>query len=140
MSEFACRKHGYHDETKTHSCPDCYADWLAAKPKAPPYTKAEEQTFICGDFCCIRNYDFSHHARCPGPGKVFGVDPADPFGPRDADGWYEWKGGTGFRPAGKVDYVCREYDGYDYTDADAQYLRWEHENESDDIVKWRPAQ
>lgn len=37
MSEFACRKHGYHDETKTHSCPDCYADWLAAKPKAPPH-------------------------------------------------------------------------------------------------------
>lgn len=37
MSEFVCRKHGYHDETKTHSCPDCYADWLAAKPKAPPH-------------------------------------------------------------------------------------------------------
>lgn len=110
MSEFACRKHGYHDETETHSCPDCYADWLAAKPKAPPYG-----------------------------GERIPVD-NDIFGKPDAEGWYKWKGGTGFRPAGKVDYVCREYDGYDYTDADAQYLRWEHENESDDIVKWRPAQ
>lgn len=42
------------------------------------------------------------------------------------------------RPAGMVDYIVRY--GSEVANLDAQHLRWKHETESDDIVKWRPAQ
>lgn len=62
--------------------------------------------------------------------------PADPFGPRDADGWYTWNGDDTMRPAGLVEYLMRSGSG---TDAEAETLRWDHRGSSGDIVKWRPA-
>lgn len=62
----------------------------------------------------------------------------DPYGPRDAEGWYAWNGDETMRPAGAVDYGCRA-GGYSLA-ADAQFLRWSHKKLHDDIVKWRPAQ
>lgn len=60
-----------------------------------------------------------------------------PYGPRDAEGWYTWNGDETMRPAGNVDYVCRngEYVGL----MNAGSLRWVHEGAPDDIVKWRQA-
>lgn len=63
----------------------------------------------------------------------------DPYGPRDAEGWYTWNGDETMRPAGLVDLVDREGE---YSDApfNAADLRWSHSGGIDDIVKWRPAQ
>lgn len=62
--------------------------------------------------------------------------PGDPFGPRDADGWYTWNGDDTMRPAGRVEYRMRSGSG---TEADAESLRWDHRGRSGDIVRWRPA-
>lgn len=61
----------------------------------------------------------------------------DPFGPRDADGWYAWNGDDTMRPAGMVDFEMR-IGGNDRVPAES--ARWTHEGVSTDIVKWRPAQ
>lgn len=68
------------------------------------------------------------------------VPKADPFGPRDADGWYAWNGGDTMRPGGRVDFVCRA-DGASFFDTgSADGLRWSWDHVGGDIVKWRPAQ
>lgn len=61
----------------------------------------------------------------------------DPYGPRDADGWYTWNGDETMRPAGQVFYLMR--DGGKGRD-NAEDLSWRHGKNPDDIVKWRPAQ
>ena len=62
----------------------------------------------------------------------------DPYGPRDAEGWYTWNGDQAMRPAGKVDFVTR--DGSMYCGS-AEQEDWTHEEGCpNDIVKWRPAQ
>jgi hypothetical protein len=97
----------------------------------------EPDPVTVGDFCCVRNSDSSHDSSCPGAGKVFGVDPPDPFGPRDADGWYTWNGDDTMRPAGQVDYLMRG--DVSFESGTAGGLRWNHEGTTGDIVKWRPA-
>lgn len=71
-------------------------------------------------------------------------DPAhkeDPYGPRDAEGWYAWNGDETMRPAGKVHYIMRGWPSYeDGDEGQAEGLRWTHDRTSGDIVKWRPAQ
>ena len=122
MSEFVCRKHGYHDETETHSCPDCYADWLAAKPKAPPAEAKESPK---------PNY---------APAFRQGIARAhamEVFGPPDQFGWRAWKGDTDFRPAGLVEVVL--VDGTSGIEL-AECWQWELLDCEGDIVKWRPAQ
>jgi len=119
MSEFVCRKHGYHDETQTHSCPDCYADWLAAKPKAPP---AEAKESAKPDY---------------GPAFRQGIARAhamEVFGAPDHFGWYTWTPSSDFRPGGRVEVSW--ISGGTYI-TDAEYLAW-----GDDcgIASWRPAQ
>lgn len=64
------------------------------------------------------------------------TEAADPFGPRDADGWYAWHGDETMRPAGVVDYGLRS--GGEFTDL-AGILTWTHIGCRSDIVKWRPA-
>ncbi|MNJ52697.1 hypothetical protein D3C77_480450 [compost metagenome] len=72
------------------------------------------------------------------------VAETDPYGPRDAEGWYTWNGDETMRPAGRVDYVTRK--GFVNEGANAGSLRWVFSNsqigfsEDNDIVKWRPAQ
>ena len=61
----------------------------------------------------------------------------DPFGPRDADGWYTWNGDDTMRPAGMVDYWMRG--DVSFESGSAGGLRWNHEGTTGDIVKWRPA-
>lgn len=62
----------------------------------------------------------------------------NPFGPRDADGWYTWNGDDTMRPAGRVDVVFRIDVGVDT--ATAEVYQWVHSGSPGDIVKWRPAQ
>lgn len=62
----------------------------------------------------------------------------DPFGPRDADGWYTWNGDDTMRPAGQVEYKMRASGSTDT--GDAEHLRWDHQGGPGDIVSWRPAQ
>lgn len=68
----------------------------------------------------------------------------DPYGPRDAEGWYAWNGDETMRPAGRVDYTIRK--GYTNLGANADALRWVFADDrigfsaDHDIVKWRPAQ
>jgi len=59
------------------------------------------------------------------------------FGTPDADGWYEWKGDSMARPAGRVETVLR--DGYVNGPHLAEQNEWSHGCEPGDIVKWRPA-
>lgn len=61
----------------------------------------------------------------------------DPFGPMDAEGWYEWKGDTMIRPAGRVEVVHRNGSSGSVS---AHCAQWGHHQTSGDIVKWRPAQ
>lgn len=61
----------------------------------------------------------------------------DPYGPRDAEGWYAWKGDETMRPAGRVEIVLR--DGMPGS-CSAESLSWGHGLGGADIVKWRPAQ
>lgn len=65
------------------------------------------------------------------------VPKADPFGPRDADGWYTWNGDDTMRPAGMVEVVLA--DGSSITHP-ANGLRWSWNRLDSDVVKWRPAQ
>lgn len=65
------------------------------------------------------------------------VPKADPFGPRDVEGWYAWNGGDTMRPAGMVEVVLA--DGPNITHP-ADGLRWSWDRSDGDIVKWRPAQ
>lgn len=66
----------------------------------------------------------------------------DPYGPRDAEGWYTWNGDETMRPAGNVDYIMREDAGVGGHSGPcgAEALRWNHDHIGGDIVKWRPAQ
>ena len=61
----------------------------------------------------------------------------DPYGPRDAQGWYAWNGDETMRPAGAVDYGMR--DGTFMYGANAGNLSWKHGGFRSDIVKWRQA-
>lgn len=72
--------------------------------------------------------------------KAFGVRPVteNPFGPRDADGWYTWNGDDTMRPAGYVQIADRE--GEISTILASESLRWDHWQTGGDIVKWRPAE
>ena len=65
---------------------------------------------------------------------------ADPFGPRDADGWYAWNGGDTMLPAGRVDVILRDCE--DIHTWDAGNIRWKFSktDPEGDVVKWRPAQ
>lgn len=81
---------------------------------------------------------------CKNPDDIVKWRPAssaetDPYGPRDAEGWYAWNGDETMRPAGKVDYVMRGWPD-DVETSTAKCLRWHFLQESGDIVKWRPAQ
>jgi hypothetical protein len=62
---------------------------------------------------------------------------ADPFGPRDANGWYTWNGDDTMRPAGEVEVIYRS--GVRAVAA-SEILRWQHIGCRSDVVKWRPAQ
>lgn len=68
------------------------------------------------------------------------VPKANPFGPRDADGWYAWNGGDTMRPAGRVDVILRDCE--DIHTWDAGSIRWKFSktDPEGDVVKWRPAQ
>jgi hypothetical protein len=69
------------------------------------------------------------------------AEETDPYGPRDAEGWYAWNGDETMRPAGKVDYIMRGWPSEGDSDTGtAEGLRWEHNGSNGDIVKWRPAQ
>lgn len=59
---------------------------------------------------------------------------ADPFGPRDADGWYPWNGDETLRPEGRVE--VQWLDGGRHEDV-AEVFLW---GPPGSIVKWRPAQ
>ena len=65
------------------------------------------------------------------------ISEADPYGPRDAEGWYTWNGDETMRPAGEVEIQIR--DGGDNEGA-ADQFDWRHRKSTHDIVKWRPAQ
>lgn len=92
--------------------------------------------FVQDLFCaaCAKGHG-AHAAGCNTPEQ-------DPYGPRDAEGWYAWNGDETMRPAGRVDYLLRcdvggpEFSGSCAADA----LRWRHDGIGGDIVKWRPAQ
>lgn len=73
-----------------------------------------------------------------GLAKAEALEKADPFGPRDADGWYTWNGDDTMRPAGAVDIVRRA--GWQEAPDNAGDLHWGHDGSDSDIVKWRPAQ
>ena len=75
-----------------------------------------------------------HDLDFPSPDKE-----QDPYGPRDAEGWYAWNGDGTMRPAGKVDVVKRE--GSMWCGLAEEFI-WNYgESKSHaDIVKWRPAQ
>lgn len=62
----------------------------------------------------------------------------DPYGPRDAEGWYTWNGDETMRPAGNVDVEVR--DGVRSLRRSAEQFEWAHCGHSTDIVKWRPGQ
>lgn len=62
---------------------------------------------------------------------------SDPFGPRDADGWYSWNGDDTMRPAGYVQIADR--DGEISAILASECIRWNHLQTAGDIVKWRPA-
>jgi hypothetical protein len=64
----------------------------------------------------------------------------DPYGPRDAEGWYTWNGDETMRPAGRVD--VRYRDTSTAWNMAADTFGWKHEitDSENDIVKWRPAQ
>ena len=67
----------------------------------------------------------------------------DPYGPRDAEGWYAWNGDETMRPVGQVDYILRCDEGeksFTSGTCPADQLRWKHDRIGGDIVKWRPAQ
>lgn len=61
----------------------------------------------------------------------------DPYGPRDAEGWYAWTGDETMRPAGRVTLKFRN--SVEDTGS-ANIFDWRHDGGSSDIVKWRPAQ
>lgn len=65
---------------------------------------------------------------------------ADPFGPRDADGWYTWNGDDTIRPVGKVEVVLRGSPNAPLVSRVSQDLDWTHSTHVGDVVKWRPAQ
>lgn len=71
--------------------------------------------------------------------EKFGINSEDPYGPRDAEGWYAWNGDETMRPAGKVDVVKRESGMWCGT---AEEFIWNYGGSKShaDIVKWRPAQ
>lgn len=69
--------------------------------------------------------------------KTATADVQDPYGPRDAEGWYAWNGDETMRPAGWVQVMAR--DGITAT-LSAENFDWNVHNKYDDIVKWRPAQ
>lgn len=69
--------------------------------------------------------------------KTATADIQDPYGPRDAEGWYAWNGDETMRPAGQVFYLMR--DGGKGRD-NAEDLEWVHNKDDGDIMKWRPAQ
>jgi hypothetical protein len=58
----------------------------------------------------------------------------DPYGPRDAEGWYAWNGDETMRPAGMVEVEL--LDGRKLKGS-AEKLCW---NDISIITKWRPAQ
>jgi len=60
----------------------------------------------------------------------------DPFGQRDADGWYTWNGDDTMRPAGIVEVTMR--DGWTGPGV-AEAIRWEHRGDDSDVTKWRQA-
>lgn len=68
------------------------------------------------------------------------AQPTDPFGPRDADGWYTWNGDDTMRPAGRVDVVRRDGEFIGNRSSENE-VRWSFTKEADhfDVVKWRPA-
>lgn len=65
---------------------------------------------------------------------------ADPFGPRDADGWYTWNGDDTMRPAGRVDVMLRDCEDVHTWDADSIRWKFAKTDPDGDVVKWRPAQ
>lgn len=69
--------------------------------------------------------------------KTATADVQDPYGPRDAEGWYAWSGDETMRPAGLVEVELR--DGSTGVDR-ADIWVWGHCCGEGDIVKWRPAQ
>lgn len=66
----------------------------------------------------------------------------DPYGPRDAEGWYAWNGDETMRPAGMVEYIMVDDLPYKHHSgpSSAEGLRWSHDHIGGDIVKWRPYQ
>lgn len=79
---------------------------------------------------------------CKNPDDIVKWRPAraagfDPYGPRDAEGWYAWSGDETMRPAGKVDVVKR--DGEMWCGI-AEGFIWNYGGSKSpaDIVKWRP--
>ena len=61
----------------------------------------------------------------------------EPFGPRDADGWYSWSGSETMRPAGAVDLMQRNGAYVPLVNAGA--VNWRHDGSPTDVVKWRQA-
>lgn len=61
---------------------------------------------------------------------------SDPFGPRDAEGWYSWNGDDTMRPAGQVDVKFRHGD---QSVGSADIWQWDHAGDIGDITHWRPA-
>lgn len=61
----------------------------------------------------------------------------EPFGSRDADGWYEWGGGDAYRPAGAVDLIQRNGAYVPLVNAGA--VSWKHKGLATDVIKWRQA-
>lgn len=62
---------------------------------------------------------------------------ADPYGPRDAEGWYTWNGNETMRPAGRVRIKLRNgHVGSEHADV----CDWVHRNLGLDIVQWKPEE
>lgn len=61
----------------------------------------------------------------------------DPYGPRDAEGWYTWNSDETMRPAGRVRIKLRNgHVGSDHADV----CDWVHRNLGLDIVQWKPEE
>lgn len=73
---------------------------------------------------------------CEQANAQMAAEAKDPYGPRDAEGWYEWTGDETIRPAGRV--TLRFRNSVEDTGS-ANIFDWRHDGGNSDIVKWRPV-
>lgn len=105
--------------------------------RADNYEDGAAYFALMGEQACEdRQFGEKLIAACQQVSEQMETEKSDPYGPRDAEGWYAWNGDETMRPAGEVFYVMREDAGKGIHSGPcgAEHLRWSH------IVYWRPAQ